>query len=173
VSINDPKPKRDSYIPAGNVPKLFRPDAKSYPKTPFLIPNQERVDYWKGKYAGKAGFVFKAGVASEKMLPPRELRGTVNLQHDVKLPWAENPEWEDFDDYISLIAALDSVACPPSAVAHICGAIGQKCSVIKPPKKIVNAQQNTLLKWYYPNKRHMDWYGDHVTLYQSLYDFHH
>lgn len=175
LPIDYPRDRHDAFIPAGNVPKVYRKGPKDFPKEPFLTPDPERVAFWQEKYAGKRGFLFKAGAASEKMVAPKEIGrpGDVNLQHDVKLPWAENPEWRDMDDYIALLASLDEVVAVPSAVVHICGAIGQKCAVIKPPKKVVNAQRNTMLKWYYPSKGHMDWYGDHVTLYPSLYAFHH
>lgn len=175
LPIHYPRPKHDAFIPAGNVVKLYRTAPSSFPKSPFLKPDEERVAFWKEKYQGNRGFLFKAGAMGEKMIAPKELGrlGDVNLQHDIKLPWAENPEWADLDDYIALIAALDEVVAVPSAVVHICGAIGQKCHVIKPPKKVVDSQRNTLLKWYYANKSYMEWYGPHVRLYESLYQFKH
>ena len=173
LRIDHPRPKYDAFIPAGNVPKLYRTGPSTFPKEPFLKPNEERVAFWKAKYEGKRGFLFKAGAANEKMIAPKELGqpGDVNLQHDVKLPWAENPEWEDMDDYIALLASLKDVVAVPSAVVHLCGAIGQTCHVIKPPKKVVNEYRNTMLKWYYPRGKYMDWYGPHVRLYESLYEF--
>lgn len=156
--LSDFRGKYDYFIPAGNVPKLYRPNRESFPRTPYMLPDKEGVERWRETLRG-VGFVNQAGAHLEKRA---EVPGDHDLHHYMPLYRA----CKDFDDFISLVNALDYVNAVPSAVVHVCGATGQKCNVIKPAK--VRGEVNTLLKWYY--KDPMDWYD--IRVYESVHDYH-
>ena len=64
----------------------------------------------------------------------------------------------DYDYTIALIAALDLVVVPNTAVVHVCGALGKPCYTLTPDK----------CAWRYRNNgQHMLWYFDHVTLFRE------
>lgn len=155
--LGDHRGQYDAFIPAGNVCKIYRQSKESFPRTPYLIPKD------KGSLKG-VGYVNKAGLALEKRA---DIPGDHDLHHHSEIYRG----CKDFDEFVSLIAGLDYVNAVPSAVVHICGAIGQTCNVIKPEK--VLGTQNTVLKYPYGRhgQRKMDWYGDHVTMYDSAHDF--
>lgn len=158
--LSDHRGEYDAFIPAGNVAKIYRQSKNSFPRVPFLIPEQEKAEAWKEKIRG-IGFVNQSGARLEKKA---DVCGDHDLHHHGKL----YRSCRDFDDFISLVSVLDHVNAVPSAVVHVCGAVGQTCNVIKPEK--VLGEMNTLLKWYYKPRR-MDWYGNHVSVYESVHDF--
>lgn len=153
----------EAFIPAGNVPKLFRTSKESFPRTPYLVPDWDRVAEWKEKISG-VGYVNKAGFSLEKRAA---IPGDHDLHHHSEIYRA----CRDFDDFVALVCALDYVNSVPAAVVHICGATGQYCNVIKPER--VLGQQNTVLKYPYGlmGSRSMVWYGDNVRLFDSPADF--
>ncbi len=162
--LTDHRGEYDAFIPAGNVPKLYRPTKKSFPREPYLIPDWDRVAEWQEKIEG-VGFVNKAGVHYDK-------RAAVPGDHDLHHHSPLYRQHDYFDDYISMIVAMDYVNAVPSAVVHICGATGQYCNVIKPRREQGN--MHTALKWYYgKGVRTMDWYGDWVQLYENINEFEH
>lgn len=152
--LSDHRGGFDAFIPAGNVAKIYRPDKKSFPREPYLVPLPH-------EHIGGVGYVNKAGATLEKRA---SLSGDVDLHHHGDFYRG----CKDFDEFIAKVNSLDSVTAVPSAVVHICGAIGQTCDVVKPEK--VLGEMNTLLKWYYPRNR-MDWYGDWIRVYESIHDF--
>ena len=94
----------------------------------------------------------------------------VNLNHKQKVEGALNLYPEDFEDFIALAYAIPKVNCVPSALAHLCGALGTPCNIVKPPKTI-KEEANTILKYAYPRETGpMVWYGDHVKFW-TLHDF--
>lgn len=157
--LSDYRGEYDAFIPAGNVPKLFRTSG-AFPRTPYLVPKtRDRDPRW--------GFVSQAGAAQEKQTDYHGL-GDVNLHHSLILDDVDNVYPDDFDDFIDLVASLEGVNAVPSAVVHLCGALGQRCNVIMPPK--FTGKINTVLKWYY-RPGTMDWYGDHVQVFRSRKEF--
>lgn len=164
----------DAFIPLGNVPKLYRTSRAAFPRTPYLIPDKQRVDKWRDTLPSDAvGIVHTAGGFDEKKVAFEDLiQGTpINIHHRIRVGGVRNEYPADFDDFVGLIAALDHVNCVPSAAAHLCGAIGQKANVVKPP--IYVGEANTILKYAYPRESgKMVWYGDHIDFYSSIRDFH-
>lgn len=129
----------DAFIPAGSVASIYRRKIADFPKKPYLKPIKiEPTD--------KIGYVHVAGVDNEKYVDPDGL-GDVDLHH------IHGVQFEDFEHYISYVDSLKGVNCVPSALVHLCGAIGQKCTVIRP-----GLNSKTALRWYYPKDREMDWY---------------
>lgn len=63
----------------------------------------------------------------------------------------------DYDETVSLIAALDLCIVPCTSAVHVCGAIGKECWVLTPKQKA----------WRYYGDTHMRMYGDHVTMYHQ------
>ena len=161
-SLTDYRGEYEAFIPAGNVPKLFRTSKQDFPRKPYLFPLEGGTGL-----EGRSGYVSQAGASMEKQTPHEGL-GEVNLHHRIKTG-PINAYDDNFERLFTRIASLNEVNAVPSAVVHICGAIGQTCNVIMPPKIIGEA--NTILKWYYGRQRKMDWYGDHVTIYRSRAEF--
>lgn len=153
----------DSSISVGGLGKLFRPTPESCPKTPYLVPDPDRVSMWRGLFAkqGKPviGLAWSGGVAwtgdrhrrfsLEEALPLFQSVDAVWVSLEYKDASAEiaafkdkHPEvdirqypfgtlTDDYDDTAAMVAALDLVLCPPTAVARLAGAIGTPCVVMK------------------------------------------
>ena len=162
--LSDHRGEYDAFIPAGNVPKLYRTSKHSFPRTTYLVPDQDRIHAWKKQISG-VGFINKAGFSLEK-------RADVPGDHDLHHHSALYRGCKDFDDFVALVNAMDYINAVPSAVVHICGATGQRCNVIK-PERVLGAQ-NTILKYPYGvmGTRKMDWYGDHIAIFDSVHDYH-
>lgn len=145
----------DAFLLAGAVPKLFRRSRSDFPQKPYLIPEITRT-------LSGVGYVSKAGDGLHK-------RADVPGDHDLHHHSALYQGCKDFDEYVSLIASLDYINAVPSAVAHLCGAMGKRCNVILPDK--VTGNTNTYLRWPYPRSGAMNWYGPHVEVFASSKDF--
>lgn len=152
MQIADHRGQYDAFIPAGNVPKLYRRHEKDFPGTPYLLP-VETCDP-----IPQAGFIDRAGAVMEKKAP---LTGDIDLHHHASF-YRERT----FDEYVAGLMALEEINVVPSAVVHLCGALGKPVNVVKPDR--VLGQHNTILKWYYRNP--MDWYNC-VTQYESINAF--
>ena len=164
----------DAFIPAGNVPKLYRTSRAAFPRTPHLVAAAQRVAKWRDIIPSDAvGVVHTAGGFDEKAVAFKDLcQGTpINLHHRIKVDGVRNEYPEDFEDFLGILGAVSHVNTVPSAAAHLCGALGYPINVIKPPMVIGVA--NTILKYAYPRETgKMLWYGDHVNFYSSLRDYH-
>jgi len=193
----------DAYIPAGAVPKLYRKDTQDnsgkvvnpakFPDKPYLIPDPERAKYWRealkelgpGPYIGiswQGGPELYEGTTERvHHLPVSDLRihkqaSYVSLQYDRDCPeWCYNAPTQDYDDVIALTAALDRVYTVPTAILHVCGAIGKECHVIK--TKVIYADEKdptaptTQLRWEFGLwEPEMKWYKS-VRLHKSLERF--
>ena len=164
----------DAFIPAGNVPKLYRTSRTSFPRLAPLRADPERVNKWREFIPrNSVGIVHIAGGFDEKAVSFEDLiQGTpINLHHRIRVDGVRNEYPDDFEDFLGLLGAVRHVNCVPSAAAHLCGALGYRVNVIKPPMVIGVA--NTILKYAYPRETgKMLWYGDPVNFYSSLRDFH-
>lgn len=163
----------EAFIPAGNVPKLYRQAVSDFPVTRrgFLVADMDQAvtfmdiigaNYptpyigcsWKGRQ-GKidpilAGVSLQYGTDDHHglMVPPIDLK------------------W-DFDGTLALIAALDKVVCTTNAVAHMAGALGVPTDCIKPPPIYATKEDqfnNRVTPWWPVD--YTDWYPS-ITMYRN------
>jgi hypothetical protein len=170
--LSDPRGEFDAYIPAGGLCKLYRHSRLDFPKTAWLLPDPSRVEHWRERVEGRVGISWAGGIGNEHFLPPEDLAAgivnPVNLQYNASWLGAEDIECRDFDDHIALVAALDRVVSVPTALVHLCGAIGQQVEVIRPPKNVA-AGGGTQLRWMFGGwNGTSDWYGPWFRTWPSL-----
>lgn len=149
----------DAYIPAGQLPKIYRRSIGDFPKDPYLVSKEGFSEF-----NGLIGVSWKGGQAE---LDPKILKGDVNLQYNDTYADFLQPDIDlkdDIDGVFSLVNALEKVHCVTTSVAHIAGSIGKECHVIKPAP--VYGVKNNRLRWYYGLGTRTDWYPS-LRVYQS------
>ena len=154
----------EAFIPAGNVPKLYRQSPEDFPKRKgFLEPNYEESASWVGWFDGHG--IERTGCSwlGRQGEIPRPDQG-VSLQYgkgvdhgDLLVPPIDL-KW-DIDKTFSLIHSLGKVYTTTNAVAHMAGALGVRTEVIK-PKPVYATEQNLFnnrVQPWWPYDR-SDWY---------------
>lgn len=145
----------DAYCPLGSLPKFFRPSIESFPGTPYLIPDAEKVAEIRARLPeGKlrVGLAWQGGSSTTRIdlrsLHPEQLRPIIaqdcefiSLQYTKQAAadaasigihhWPE-AEAEDMDDVAALVASCDLVITVCTTVVHIAGALGVPCWVLVP-----------------------------------------
>lgn len=148
-------------LPLGGLGQFYRNSDASFPGTPYLVPDPDRVLMWKALFATKKkpciGLAWSGGVKRtgerfrrwelKELLPWFEAVDAhwVCLQHkdagqEIAQFRAMYPEVDlvqypnatltpDYDDTAAMVAALDHVVCVQTAIAHLCGGLGQVCWV--------------------------------------------
>ena len=135
----------EAFIPAGNVPKLYRQSVSDFPvarKSPgglvwggFLQADVAKTEQWReyvdviGKrvgcsWRGRQGEIDPVDDGISLQYGTDDHRGLVVPPVDLK---------RDLDEVFALIAALDKVVTTTNAVAHMAGSLGVPTDVIKPP----------------------------------------
>lgn len=81
--------------------------------------------------------------------------------HGIKIHhWKRAAESPDYDEQAALVMELDCVVSVTTAIAHLCGALGQKCYVLVPAKP----------RWFYGlSGSRLPWYGS-VELFRQTAD---
>ena len=145
----------DAYCPLGSLPRLFRPSVESFPGTPYLIPDREKVAAIRARLPeGKlrVGLAWQGGSSTTRIdlrsLHPEQLRPIIaqdcefiSLQYTKQAAtdaasigihhWPE-AEADDMDDVAALIASCDLVITVCTTAVHIAGALGVPCWVLVP-----------------------------------------
>lgn len=145
----------DAYCPLGSLPRLFRPSVESFPGTPYLIPDAEKVAEIRARLPeGKlrVGLAWQGGSNTTRIdlrsLHPEAFRPIlgndcdfVSLQYTKQAAadaasigihhWPE-AEAEDMDDVAALVASCDLVITVCTTVVHLAGAMGVPCWVLVP-----------------------------------------
>lgn len=169
----------DSFIMAGNVPKLYRHSPGDFPKlkykdwnTGFLIPDLEEVARWTGWFDSNIYGYDRVGCSWKgRQGEIEQIKSGVSLQYGgpyatelfvppVDLKW-------DIDSMFALIAALGKVVTTTNAVAHMAGALGVSTDVIKPVPIYATAEDgfnNRVQPWWPDDKS--DWYPS-ITMYRN------
>lgn len=168
----------DFFIPISDLPSHFRRDLGSFPKTAYLQPAPERVDYWRkrleslgpGPYIGTS---WRGGTEQTRTairtLSPALLASLahaipaqwISLQYgrvqeelktasDAGLHLTHWPEAiADLDEFAALVSALDAVVTVCNTTVHYAGAVGQEVWVLAP----------MVPEWRYGlSNAHMPWY---------------
>lgn len=164
----------EAFIPAGNVPKLYRHCVADFPSTRlgFLEPDREAVGKWAGWLGADRLGVSWTGRQGDI---PRPESG-VSLQYGVTehgsltVPPIELKR--DVDEVFALIYALGQVYRPSvytttNAVAHMAGALGVPTDVIKPPPIYATEEDmfNNRVQPWWPLD-YTDWYPS-IKIYRS------
>lgn len=149
--------KADYQCAIGQLPHFFRNSEESFPGTPYLKPDPERVLQWKALFDTFPGK--KIGIAWSGGLPhTHDKRRTLDVEDldpllvegntYISLEYRGTPQKAvlrgikdypratakggDIDDLAALIASLDVVICPCTTVVYIAGALGIPCHVMVP-----------------------------------------
>ena len=145
----------DANCPIGLLPQFMRPDPKFCPKTPYLIPDPERVLQWKILFASYRkpviGLCWTGG--SKHNHPHRRAIDLPDFQplfdqdavfvslqykdgetHPRVLEFPRATRTPDYDDTAGLVAALDHVIGIHTTVHHLAGALGVPATILVPDK---------------------------------------
>lgn len=158
----------DAWSPMGSLPGLFRPDKKSFPKIPYLIPREIRHPIPQGKPI--IGIAWRGGTKAtheetrttvlDQWAPILSANATfVSLQYgDQRNSHGVHTfdHGDDIDELTALAAACDLVISVDQTIVHQCGAIGKPCWVLTP-----NAPS-----FRYGIAGDMDWYPS-IRLYRQ------
>ena len=174
--------KIDSQIAIGSLPYYFRKTTKSFPGTPYLKADPERIKHYRfeleklgpGPYVGVAWFGGEKKTRFDYRAIPlpkwQDIFDTgctfTSLQYD---KWGHDKEADkiglhnfkeansgtkDFEDIFALIMACDLVISVCQSVVHFSGALGKECWCLTPSRPA----------WRYGLKNdHIAWYGKTVT----------
>lgn len=168
----------DARCGIGGLPQFFRTHSKSFPGTPFLVPDSEKVDMWKHMFKswGKTviGITTKGGTfrtnskgreLTEQDLQPllkRKDIQLVSLDYSVerKIDGVKYFEFatdaKDYDETASIIAACDMVLGVNTTALHCSAAMGVKTWCLVPKYH----------QWRYAQPS-MPWYRHMRLIYQD------
>ena len=168
----------DARCAIGGIPQFFRTTSKSFPGTPFLVPDTEQVNMWKSMFKawGKTviGITTKGGtfrtnangrILTEEDLQPLLARKDiqlVSLDYSVerKIDGIKYFEFatdaKDYDVTASLIAACDMVLGVNTTALHCSAAMGVKTWCLVPKYH----------QWRYAQPS-MPWYRSMRLIYQD------
>ena len=170
----------EAFIPAGNVPKLYRQSSTDFPgKTRvgtggaggFLSCDAEKLYTWhdwlEEHFTGE--WVGCSWLGRQGEIEP--IQTGVSLQYGtddhrgLTVP-PVNLKW-DFEGVFALIAALDKVVTTTNAVAHMAGALGVPTDCIKPPPIYATREDgfNNRVQPWWPDD-YSDWYPS-ISTYRS------
>ncbi|MEQ1825596.1 MAG: tetratricopeptide repeat protein [Pirellula sp.] len=153
IPIGTPLPKFDVYAPLMSLPRILKTTAASIPRNiPYLNPDSEKVEMWRGELQKISGF--KVGIVwrgnpkfklnHHRSMPLKELAPLANLpgvqcislQKDsedeiarcgfpvVDFGQSLDPGKAAFVDTAAIMKSLDLVISVCSAPAHVAGALG-------------------------------------------------
>jgi len=154
----EPLPGFDSQIPLLSLPRAFHTSPGTIPAVvPYLVPSAEKVEKWKKRLEGDAGFRIglvwagrakpdpKRSASLAALAPLASVSGTLfySLQVGAGCEQAMNPppgmvlhdftgELKDFSATAALIVNLDLVISIDSAAAHLAGALGKPVWLLLP-----------------------------------------
>ena len=170
LNLNAERPE-ESFIPVGDLPRLFRKSVASFPGKPYLHTLPEMVEKWK-HLRGRVGIAWRGrrGAFEPEALG---IENPVCLQYDAWEFETENmtvPEIDlrnDLEDVMGIVANLSKVVTVPQTVVHIAGAIGTPVDVIVPP--VTSGRVIDQLNYRYAQPR-MPWY-ESAKVFQSLREY--
>lgn len=148
----------DAYMAIADLPRVFRRTRQSFPKTPFLKPDPQRLEEMR-PYVGRTGVSWRGrnGYYKQDDFP----KG-LSLQYDIQ--WDEKPDLphidcrEDLEGLLALVSVLDRVITVSSTVAHFAGAVGTRMDVIQ--ASVETARSGNQLNWRWGLGESSYWYGN-------------
>ena len=168
----------DSFIMAGNVPKLYRHEIKDFPRDRYgwLKADPEKQQRWSEWLSQNEIRMPRTGTSwSGRQGLIKPVLGGVSLQYGISAPDGVieppiNLKW-DIEEVFGLISALDRVVTTTNAVAHRAGALGVPTDVIMPPPIFATAEDgfNNRISSWWPVTRN-DWYPS-IVMYRSQHEW--
>lgn len=151
----------DAFIPAGDLPRLFRKSRGSFPGKSFLKPLPEMVEKWKS-LKGRTGIAWRSRTGQ---FEPKQLgvSNPVCLQYDAweyetqSIPGMTVPDCDlrnDVEDLLGICANLEKVVTVPQTIVHFAGSVGCPVRVIMPPAGSSRVRDD--FRWRYIDP--MPWY---------------
>lgn len=177
------EPQFDAVVPLGSLGLFFRQSNEQFPGTPYLVPDPERVAYWRKRFCQEGGKKPIIGIAwqggakatriEQRSVKAKNLdfckRGTaVSLQYGnyAEAEARRNgylffPEsiGADLNEQAAMVAACDAIVTVAQTLVHLGGAIGVPTHVLTP----------LYSSWRYGQGDTMPWYGS-VTLHRQRVD---
>lgn len=175
----------DAHVHISLLGKWYRNTDKEFPRKAYITPDPVLLDKWKAwlkPYGRTIGIGWKGGIQATqthiRSMRLEELAKVINLGTAIDLSYMDNgheiSRWNidnehqvirppldplNYDDTISLIAALDEVVTVTTSAVHVCGALGRSAHVLVPE----------LAQWRYVYRcgDGMIWYPDTVKLYRQ------
>lgn len=175
----------DAVVALGSLGGFFRQQTSDFPGTPYLVPDPERVEYWRRQFAMQGprpfvGVAWQGGTKETRILqrtvPADKLQfckgGTaISLQYGdhaeleaVKNGYLYYPEskGKDIDDLAAMVAACDVVVTVAQTLVHMAGALGVRTHVLTPLYSSWRYGMNDSMPWYgsvqlHRQKRADDW----------------
>jgi tetratricopeptide (TPR) repeat protein len=180
-----------AHVHISHLGKWYRKLDKEFPRKPYLVLDQEQVDWWKAwlsKYPKPwTGIAWHGGIqhtqAYRRSMSLQDMAPIINSGGTIfDLSYVDNrmevSRWnvdnkvqivipkinaEEFDATASFIAALDDVVTVTTTVAHVCGAMGKKAHVLVP------SVPQWRYAYRYEDGTSMVWYPpDSVKLYRQV-----
>lgn len=172
----------EATVALGSLGQFFRHKDSDFPGTPYLVPDPERVEYWRRQFAMQGprpfvGVAWQGGAKETRILqrsiPARNLafvkRGTaISLQYGphakqvaANCGYVYYPESDgtNLDEMAAMVAACDCVVTVAQTLVHLAGAVGTPCHVLTP----------LYSSWRYGMGDTMPWYGS-VKLHRQKVD---
>lgn len=177
----------DAHIHISWLGKFYRKTNEDFPKRPYLKPDATLAQKWKAwldqfpkPWIGVAwrGGIQRTNEASRSMLltdlaPVLRSGGTmvslayqdvgleiarwnIDNREQIVVPHIDNTG--DYSETLALISQLDEVVTVTTTVAHVCGALGKKASVL--------VNQSPQWRYCYGGD-HLMWYPDTLTLFRQ------
>ena len=164
------KRPEEAFIPAGDLPRLFRKHWRDFPRHVFLSPLPEMVEKWS-HLKGRVGVAWRSRTGK---VDPKEvgLDNPVCLQYDhweYETEGMTVPECDlrnDVEDILGICANLSKLVTTPNTAVHFAGSIGTKVEVILPPNGTGRVKNTMPYRYTKP----MPWYKD-VTVYDNMYAY--
>jgi tetratricopeptide (TPR) repeat protein len=178
-----------AHVHISHLGKFYRNKDSDFPRKPYLVVDQERVEWWKERLAQYpkpwVGITYEGGIQATQMhtrstpidtlapvlnsggtmfdLSYRDNRMAVsrwNVRNPVQIV-VQKLNANDYDATASFIAAMDDIVTVTTTVAHVCGALGKRAHVMVP----------SVPQWRYAYRCEdgMIWYPkDSVKLYRQI-----
>ena len=164
----------DAKIMMGDVVARFIRDKKDFNRGAYLVPDPEKLEYWKQWLDDKpkVGFTF---AGRQGYIDPYELpKEGINLQYG---EWEPRREWitppidlkEDIEDVIAITANLERLISVANTNVHISGALGVPTDCILTPGE---GQINNAVNYRYGMGSSCDWHGS-LTIYRNFRQWQH
>ena len=144
----------DASLAIGQAAQYLRIDPTTCSKTPYLVPDPERVEMWRSLWRKKGkpviGIAWTGGIARtgshnrhaslsdwsalleiDAHFVSLQYKGDESHPKVHEYPFATRTQ--DYDDTAALVASLDCVVSVPTAVVHLAGALGTRVIAMHGP----------------------------------------
>lgn len=165
----------EAFVPAGNVPKLYRHSARDFPRARrrWLRAHVDSVNEWRDWLRERGLFLGCSWKGRQGEIEPLDagvsLQYGANYHGNLRAPPIDL-KW-DVDGVFALIYALNKVVTTTNAVAHMAGSLGVPTDCIKPPPIYATAEDefNNRVQPWWPLD-YNDWYPS-ITMFRNQHEW--